>query len=621
MCGIAGLYGNFGSADKEKAIASLSVSLAHRGPDGNGRFQDEDAALVHTRLSIIDLSENGNQPFFNESKSLVLICNGEIYNYQPLRAELIKKGHHFTSTSDSEVILHLYEEHQDDPMKLLSRLTGMFAFALWDTGRKRLFIARDRIGIKPLYYSYAGGRLIFSSEVLPIIKTGLTDSAIDHTSLYEYFLTGSVPGPNTIYAEVKCVEPGHFLIAEDGRLTDEEYWDIPAGVKKWQDEAEVLDAVDNLLREVVKDHLVADVPVGTFLSAGVDSSLITAMAVEHHPGIHSFTASFPGEPEDEGTMAADTAKKLGTTHHSYELTSNFFSDFELQYKDMDQPFAISSALSLGRIAKVARQLVKVVLSGDGADELFGGYFRHELPQRPSFLKYIPKGIRSIALSAGAKLTGKESLVRLRDNLALTEGEKFLAKMAIAKPAGVLALFSPGIAAQIDTKRLVKRLNSLIERRKQHDELSRILYVDMKTTLVDEMLTKCDRMTMINGVEGRVPFLDHRVVELAFSIPSIYKRRDGVGKVILRQLLAKKLGSELAYRKKTGFNSPLQNWLATDKAMTERVKKEFRSAGKLQFLNGQTMATYEASPESISAGFVFSIVCLNYFLRDENTDTH
>lgn len=617
MCGIAGLCGSFHAHDKEKAIANLSLNLAHRGPDGHGVHESDTVALIHTRLSIIDLSANGNQPLYNEDKSLVLICNGEIYNYKEIRELLVKRGHKFSSNSDSEVVLHLYEEHKDEPAKMLNMLTGMFAFALWDVGAKKLFIARDRIGIKPLYYSFHGGKFVFSSEVKPIGLSGVVPATTDYTSIYEYFLTGFIPGPHTIYKEVKSLAPGHYLILQNDSLETREYWDIPKGLKKWESEQQVQAAVEQLLSAIVKDHLVADVPVGTFLSAGVDSSLITELAVQHHPGIHSFTAAFPGEPEDEGGIAAASAARLKTTHHSFELTSNFFGDFTEQFKDIDQPLAISSALSLGRISQMARKYVKVVLSGDGADELFGGYSRHTPAPKPAFLDLIPKLLRNDLLKLGAKVTGKKSLDVLRKSLQITEGEEFLIKITATEPEIIMSLFTPEVAAKIDTTRFQRHLDALFDKRKGEDELNRTLYVDVKTTLVDEMLTKCDRMTMINGIEGRVPFLDHRMVELAFSIPAKYKKTEQFGKIVLRKMLTEKLGSELAYRVKTGFNSPLQQWLTQDKQTIEFVKKEFNNAGNLGFINKKTIEGYKNNPGNIRAGLVFAIICLNHFLQDES----
>ena len=615
MCGIGGIYGLMKPEARKAGLDIIAGKLAHRGPDGHGRFEDDNIGLVHARLSIIDLSANGDQPLYNEDKTLVLVCNGEIYNYKDLTAELLQKGHHFHSGSDSEVILHLYEENRKDPARLLDKLTGMFAFAIWDITRKQLFIARDRLGIKPMYYSFEKGTLIFSSEVNPIVATGLADKELDMTSLFEFLTLSIIPGPNTLYQGVKCLPPGHCMTLANGQMSMGAYWDIPEKTRIWKDEDEVVDEVAKLLEIIVKDHLVADVPVGTFLSAGVDSSLITALAVGHHPGIHSFTAAFPGEPEDEGVIAADTALKLKTTHHSYEMKNDFFKDFNIQLKDIDQPFSPVSALSLGRISKLARQVVKVVLSGDGGDELFGGYGRYEPPKRPDFLKYIPKGIQGSTLGLMAILTGKKSLATLRQNLSISEAEQFYGRSLLSSPEKVIGLFSAEAVAKIDQDRYLHHLERLFANRKDTDVLNRVLYVDMKTALVDEMLTKCDRMTMINGIEGRVPLLDHRLVELAFSIPSQFKRKYGTGKLILRKILADKLGNDLAYRVKTGFNSPLKQWLNSDQETRIFVNKEINEVAGLPWMNDKIIrSTWEQDPDNFEPSLVYSLVCLNQFFN-------
>lgn len=613
MCGIAGVYGRFPQEQRRQALTRLSQGLHHRGPDGNRLYEAEQIAFVHARLSIIDLTDAGNQPLFNEDHSLVLVCNGEIYNYQSLTKELKDKGHVFSSQSDCEVILHLYEEYKGEPEKLLSRLTGMFAFALWDTKKEVLLIARDRLGIKPLYYSRKGEQFVFSSEIKPIVQSGLVETSTDHTSVYEYFLTGSIPAPNTFYNEIKCLDAGYYAIVRDSRMAIKQYWDVPiTDGSIWKSEADALDAVEALLTEVVKDHLVADVPVGTFLSAGVDSSLISAMAVKAHPGIHSFTASFPGEPEDEGLIAAATSKKLGTTHHSYEIKNNFFDDFADQFAHMDQPFAISSALSLGRISRMARQQVKVVLSGDGGDELFGGYHRHQPPGVPGFLKYIPVSMQDSILKLGAKATGKQSLEQLRNNLKIPDEKLFFDKTIVNRPEAALALMNPDLAKKIDTQRYLKRIKYFFDRVSGADWLSRVLYTDIKTTLVDEMLTKCDRMTMRNGIEGRVPFLDHRMVELAFSIPSAYKRDGAIGKLPLRKLLAKQLGNDLAFREKTGFNSPLQQWLQKDPNTYQQAGNLVKEAGNIPYVNSAKARELAAGIQGASKTEVFELVCLAEF---------
>ncbi len=615
MCGIAGVMGGFAPDSRRKFLNSLSAGLAHRGPDGCQTYEDDHAGLVHTRLSIIDLSAQGNQPFYNEDRSVVLICNGEIYNYKQLRNELEANGHQFNSASDSEVIVHLYEDYRDQPEKLLLKLTGMFAFAIWDINARKLLLARDRIGIKPLYFSVAAGKLVFSSEVQPIVNTGIWPFDLDHTSLYEYFLLGSIPGPNTLYKEIQCLDAGTYLTAENGNVNITTYWDVPENDKHVMSEGEAQEELEALFTAIITDHLVADVPVGTFLSAGVDSSLISAIAVEQHPGINSFTASFPGEPEDEGVTAAETALKLGTTHFAYALTSNFFDDFEHQFRNMDQPYANPSALALGRISKLARQQVKVVLSGDGGDELFGGYNRHEFPKTPAFLRYIPRALQNDLLKIGSRVTGNKGLETLRKNIARTDVDIFMHKVALEKTQIILSMFAPEIAPKIDIERYSERVKKLYKRRQGADRLNNVLYVDMKTTLVDEMLTKCDRMTMQNGIEGRLPFLDHRLVEFAFNLPGDYKRKNGTGKIMLRNFLAKKLGRELAFREKTGFKSPFKHWMNTDKATHDFVVHNITEAKQIQLLNSKRLETIIGDLDCVTQETVFALVCLNTFCKN------
>lgn len=625
MCGIAGIWGNYSQPQKDEALELLSQQLAHRGPDGTGTYQDPVISLLHKRLSIIDLSESGNQPLFNEDRSLVLICNGEIYNYRAIREELTASGHIFASHSDSEVILHLYEEYDAGNStgnlgfhKLLDRLTGMFAFALWDLKLQKLFIARDRLGIKPLYYYYNDANLVFASEVRALAVSGLFSPTHDPTSLYEYLLLGIIPGPNTLYKEIKCLPPGHFAVRDRFSFTIMEYWDIPLVRKKWRDAEKVRNYLGNLLNEIIKDHLVADVPVGSFLSAGIDSSLITAIAARQHPGIHTFTASFPGEPEDEGVVAAGTARSLGATHHPYEIKSDFFQDFTDQVAKVDQPFAPNSALSLGRISKLAQKVVKVVLSGDGGDELFAGYGRYEPPKRPAFLKVIPPFCRNGVLRIMTKVTGKKSLDDLRLNLQASKAFSFYVRIAIAREEEVARLFSESAFAVVDKTRFLRHLEELFEKRKDKDTLNQALYVEVKTILVDEMLTKCDRMTMINGIEGRVPFLDHRFVEAAFSIPSRFKRHSGVGKLPLRNLLAGLVSVELAFRKKTGFNTPLTQWLENDAPTRDFVHKEIKTITHFPFLDEKEVSRYSDSPEHQKPVLVYALVSLAEYLESERS---
>ncbi len=612
MCGIAGFIGGGFEVEKRRLILeNLVGALTHRGPDGKGFYVGDNVGLTHARLSIIDLSAAGNQPMYNEDNTVVLVCNGEIYNYLEVRADL-EKRHQFASHSDCEVILHLYEENRDNIGKVLERLTGMFAFAIYDSSRDKLIVARDRIGIKPLYYTIQNNCFLFASEVKPLTHSGFGSYTRDLTSVFEYFTYGTIPGPDSYYNEIKCLEPGHYLEYQQGKAKFSRYYDIPLCTNYSYDKKKFDEELEALFATVVKDHLIADVPVGTFLSAGVDSSLITAFAVESHPGINTFTAAFPGADEDEDIIASMTAARLKTTHHSYQLTSNFFDDFENQFVNMDQPYADKSSLSLGRISKMARQHVKVVLSGDGSDELFGGYNRHDFAQYPGFFKLIPQLLQNTVLKIGAIATGNKGLETLRKELLKTKGQIFSSKVAFDASFDVQSLFSNEFKSKVEMQRYIRNVDRLFDSRSDIDRLNQLLYVDMKTTLINEMLTKADRMTMMNGIEGRVPFLDHRMVEFAFRVPGALKRQNGVGKLIVRDLLEKKLGKELAYRKKTGFNSPLKSWLESDEKSISYVRAQLVKAGRIPYLNEEMITKISGNLSGYRSDIIYALVFLGCF---------
>ena len=617
MCGIAGVFGKFSGKFDESVSNVLLDSLKHRGPDGQRKYIDNQVALLHTRLSIIDLSESGNQPLFSSDGSIVLVCNGEIYNYKELRSELATRNHQFVSHSDCEVLIHLYLENADNPERMLQRLTGMFAFALWDKNRQRLLIGRDRLGIKPLYYHQSGNDIAFASEVKPLVNSRLSNFSIDPTSLFEYFVVGNVPGPNTLYKEIKSLEPGHYINVTKDKTQFVKYWDISPELKSWKNQAEVNEAVEELLAKVVNDHLVADVPVGTFLSAGIDSSLVTYFATRSHPAIETFTASFPGEEEDEGEIAHQTAQKLGIRNELFELKNNFFVDINEQFKNFDQPFGNTSALSLGRISKEAQKKIKVVLSGDGADELFAGYYRHIPPPKPRFLNYIPEGLQDPILRLGALVTNKESLKKLRKNLNTSEMIKYAGKIWLNQPDYIASFLNPDILKQIDFDRFLNRMQNIYSSFPQNDAINRLLYVDIKTTLVDEMLTKCDRMTMMNSIECRVPFLDHRMVELAFSIPSSYKIQNNFGKIPLRSILESKLGHDLAYRRKTGFNSPLKKWIMEDSSSNSFAKENIGHIKHPDLFNDEKMKELKFNFTANDSSLIFSLICFNIYFANSN----
>lgn len=540
MCGIAGVYDWSRPSSQRDVVAAMTARLEHRGPDDQGLFSQPGLALGHRRLSIIDLSERGRQPMSNEDGTVRLTCNGEIYNYRTLRRQLEARGHNFRSDTDSEVLIHLYEESPDDLDGFLEPVRGMFAFALWDSGRQRLLIARDRLGIKPLFYYCADEWIAFASDLDALTACPEVPRRVDWTSIYEYLSLLTVPGPHTIFEGIRCLMPGCMVLVERGTLREVRYWSLnPTPDELIVDAAEADEAIHAALVEAVDLHLVADVEVGTFLSGGVDSGLVTALAAKQHPQSRTYAATFPGEEVNEGPWAREASERLGTVHAESVVTTDFLDGIEDVVRAMDQPLGLTSAVSLFRLSRLARQRIKVVLSGDGGDELFAGYARYQAS---------PSSAQSIDMA-----------------------QFNIRKRCYLPPSKALSLLSPDLIPEVDTNRFLDRVRNLLARCQAMDELSRRLYVDLQTGLVDEMLAKLDRMTMAWGLEGRVPLLDHKLVELGMRVAGSIKRNGTQGKLPLRRLVTPYLGRAVGERTKHGFNSPLDGWLRSDLKTREKLE--------------------------------------------------
>ena len=577
MCGIAGIHSWDGLPSQSETVAAMTARLARRGPDGVGLHSEPGIALGHRRLSIIDLSERGSQPMSNEDGTVWLTCNGEIYNYRELRRQLESRGHRFSSDSDSEVLIHLYEDLADDLTNFLEPVRGMFAFAIWDRSRERLLLARDRLGIKPLLY-YSGKTFVaFASDLDALTACPDVPQRLDWTSLYEYLVLLTVPGPNTIYRDIQCLAPGSMLLIERSGIRRLSYWNLASipsePIVKAREADEALEAI---LSEAVDLHLVADVEVGAFLSGGVDSGLVTALAAEQNGRpLRTFSATFPGEQVDEGPWAREASDRLGTVHTEFSLAGDFLGEIERVVEAMDQPMALTSAVSLFQLSRQAREYVKVVLTGDGGDEVFGGYDRHRPYPAPSRLAgWIPEGVRPAVGALGCAslpewARDRSPMLRkayaLSKSLARDEVELYTPRLYCLRPADALALLPDEVVSEVDTGRYLNHVRSLFESCPQTNPLSRMLFVDLQTSLVDEMLSKVDRMTMAWGLEARVPLLDHRVVELSINIAGSLKRDEAKGKLSLRRLVGRRLGRETGERAKSGFNSPLESWLRNDAA--------------------------------------------------------
>jgi len=573
VCGIAGSLRLDGgqNADGEVVRAMCGV-LAHRGPDAEGLHADGPLVLGHRRLSILDLSEAGHQPMTNEDGTVWLSYNGQLYEFEDERRRLEEQGHVFRSHTDTEVIVHLYEDLGDG---LLDRIDGMFAFALWDARHRRLLLARDRLGIKPLYYALADGRLLFASEMKALVVPGAMRAELDPAALAGYLHFMSVPGEDAILSGVRRLPPGHRARVEAGRLTVEPYWELrPERARDPISLAAAADEFDSRFGRAVAAHLVADVPVGAFLSGGVDSSLVVAAAQEATGArLLTFSAAFRGDPEcDESAHARAVAQALGSTHSDEDLSGDPAHLLDRAVWHADEPFGVSSALPLQGLARSARAQVKVVLTGDGADEVFAGYpWRHRpetgVGSRPA--AWLTGAAQALLHSARAATWGgsfprrwaTDLSARLR-RLAFRPGERYAERLTAFTPEDLDVILAPELRSLARRRWAENLVQRHFDAGARLDPVARRLVAELRSTLVDEMLTKVDRMTMSVGLEARVPFLDRRLVEWAFSLPADVKLRRGVGKRVLREALARRVGPEIANRRKHGFDVPLARWLRT-----------------------------------------------------------
>ena len=621
MCGIAGVLKRPGERADPADLRRLADALAHRGPDDEGFHVDGPLGLAHRRLSILDLSAAGHQPMANEDGTVWVIYNGQLFDFEPARRWLEGRGHLFRSRTDTEVLVHLYEEKGLD---LLEDVDGMFAFALWDARRRRLVLARDRIGIKPVFYAQAAGALAFASELRALLALPWMPRDVDELGLVRYLYQSSVPGDASVVRGVRKLPPGHRLVAEDGYVRVERYWSLgEAGAESGGTLEAAAAELEARLGAAVRSHLVADVPVGTFLSGGLDSAAVTRAASRAAGApLHTFSVRFAEEPADEGSAAGEVAAALGTVHHELRLGPESASTLPQVVEAGDEPFAVSSALALHRLARFARERVKVVLTGDGADEMFGGYpWRHE-PEigrgsRPA------SWLRALAMTGARSLRGARSggpglatQVRFRLRRLLKQPDQRYAEVVdLFTPEEMEDLLDPGAASLAreawDTNPV--RLRYAAER--AGDEVNRRLRTDLQTTLVDEMLTKVDRMTMAAGLEARVPFLDRGLVEWAFRLPGRHKVR-GQGKRVLRRALAATF-PRAAARPKHGFDVPLGPWLRgplrpllLDALSPEVVRRRglFREAAVARILDAHLRGRGDHSRK------LYSLLVLEMWLR-------
>ena len=568
MCGFAGYIHNYGTFDKEEVIHKMADRIKHRGPDDAHYYIDDGIALGFRRLSIIDL-EGGRQPILNEDGSLVLLFNGEIYNYQELREELIKAGHVFTTKTDSETILHGYEEYGK---KILDRLRGMFAFIIWNKNTKELFGARDIFGIKPFYYYKKGKEFMFGSEIKSFLSHPNFEKELDEDMIPLYLSYEYSPDERTIFKNVFKLPGAHCFTYKNGELKVERYYKIEYKIEDDKSLEYWEDAITKEFTESVSMHQIADVEVGCFLSSGVDSSYVVKEISKGTKKVKTFSVGYEEEKYSELPYAQDFSNVIGVPNIANKVSADEFFDAvpEIQYY-MDEPLPNPSEIPLYFLAKNARRYVKVVLSGEGADELFGGYPMYLAGGHFDHYSHkVPRPVRKV-LGTVAKhcpnFKGKNFLVRG----AMEPYQRFMRANYIFQSAERQKFLKRPIASKVPeeySKRYFNEVSNL-------DEPTQLQYVDMHTWMIYDILLKADRMSMANSLELRVPFLDKKMLELSTRIPSRYRAANETTKIALRGAAIKQLPERTANKKKLGFPVPLNDWLREDKYYN-KVKAAFQS---------------------------------------------
>ena len=567
MCGIVGQLRPAGQTVDPGLLARMCAGLEHRGPDSRGLHHGGRAGLGIQRLRVIDLS-TGDQPIYNEDRSVVVVMNGEIYNYRELRDDLARRGHTLATKGDTEVIVHLYEEHGTDCVR---HLHGMFAFALWDERRQQLMIARDRVGKKPMLYALRDGGLSFASEMQALLQDTDIPREVDHVALDRYLALGYVPAPLTALRDVRKLPPAHTLVMREGKVTIERYWALDYAHKRDEPVEELCERIREGLLAATRRRLIADVPLGAFLSGGIDSSaVVAAMAQLSSEPVRTFSIGFDHEGFDELPHARQIARQFGTVHEEFQVRAEAVEVLPQIVRHHGEPFADSSAIPSFYLAELTRRHVTVALNGDGGDESYAGYQRYVANAVAGRLDRLPAPLRRALAAAGGRVAddGDVSSVRnrvrrLAGGMALDAPARYARYVSWFDGAQRGALYSASFAAAIGGADADDEIAARWAAASGASVVDRMLEVDAGSYLVDDLIAKVDIATMAHALEARSPFLDHQMMELAASIPSEYKVRGGEKKWILREALRPWLSSEILDRPKQGFSVPLSSWLRSD----------------------------------------------------------
>ena len=628
MCGIVGVFDTRGKREIDRALLiKMNESQHHRGPDEGDVYTEPGVGFGHRRLSVIDLSL-GRQPQFNEDYSVAIVFNGEIYNFRELTKELTELGHRFSTRSDTEVIVHAWEQWGES---CVDRLRGMFAFAIWDRNKQTLFLARDRIGIKPLYYALLpDGMFAFGSELKSLLVFPNLGRDIEPQAVEEYFAYGYIPEPRTIYRGAFKLSPGHTLTLRVGKAMEKEkrFWDVPFALRPVVSEAETQHELTERLREAIKSHMVADVSLGAFLSGGVDSSGVVAiMAQLNREPVNTCSISFDDPEYDESEFAQKVAQQYGTRHFAETVGADDYALIDTLASLYDEPYADSSAIPTYRVCQLARKRVTVALSGDGGDENFAGYRRHRYAMAEQRVRsLIPLAVRKPLFGTLGKYYPKADwaprVFRAKttfEALARDLVEGYFHGVSVMPDRVRSQLFSPRFVKGLQGYRAIEVMRKHAANSPTDDPLSIIQYLDFKTYLPGDILTKVDRASMAHALEVRVPLLDHKLVEWVSGLPSSYKLQGSQGKFIFKKTLEPLLPNDILYRQKKGFSIPLASWFRGP--LRQHVREALTGArmaetGIFNMRFVSELVEQHQSGKSDHSAAIWSLLMFESFLRNQ-----
>ena len=624
MCGICGvIYFNGEQADK-KVVEAMRDCLIHRGPDDSGTYVDGCVGFGHRRLSIIDLSDKARQPMSNEDGSVWISYNGELYNHLELRSELESVGHTYSTDSDTETIVHLYEEFGGG---CVEKMNGMFSFAVWDANEKTLFIARDRLGIKPLYYLADDEKFLFASELKALLAHPGIERRVDLSAVNNYLTYGYVGSPQTIFEGIRKLPPGHTLTVREKEVSTRRYWSITYPEKPYGDESYHLGRIRELIKKSVERRLMSDVPLGAFLSGGIDSSIIVALMSEVSDNVKTFSVGFTDSSFNELEYAKLIAEKFGTDHHEFVVEMDAIELLPKLVNFYDEPFADSSAIPTYIVSQIARKNVTVCLSGDGGDELFAGYDRYAGCKVARVYEKVPKLLRdgvSFFVNKLPASTSNKSVFRASQRFTgavdLQEEERYGDWITIFNEEGRRELLNPESGEKIDSTGYIKKFYRECSAK---DFIAKTMYVDVKTYLPEDLLVKVDRASMAHSLEVRVPFLDHELVEYSQTIPVSMKFPGLKLKHLLKKSVKDIIPKNILHRKKHGFGVPVGAWfkkelksIAYDTLLEKGspTREYFKAKYVEKILNDHVHGRAEHS-HRIWALLFFDLWCRKY-VRDE-----